>query len=111
MELSTARTMTPTSAKMARDMPTMPSAPEDEEGELDAYGKGDVGAHDAHAAAGEPMASGSLAGSSSIITTSAASMAASEPSAPIAMPTSARGKHRRVVHAVAHEGDPCRPWI
>ena len=27
---------------------------EDEEGELDAYGKGDVGAHDAHAAAGEP---------------------------------------------------------
>ena len=50
------------------------------------------------------MALAIFSGSSSISTTSAASMAASEPMAPMAMPISARRQHRGVVDAVAHKG-------
>jgi hypothetical protein len=64
---------------------------EDEEERLDRQREDDVLVHDAQRARREMrMACAILAGSSSISTTSAASMAASLPSAPMAMPTSAR---------------------
>ena len=50
-----------------------------------------------------------LDGLSSMSTTSAASMAASEPIAPMAMPMSARVSTGRVVDAVAHEGQLALP--
>ena len=83
-------TITPTSAKMAAHIPAIPSAPSSRHSALMPSANTMFWCTMRRVRRAMRIASAIFAGSSSISTTSAASMAASEPSAPMAMPTSAR---------------------
>ena len=82
--------MTPTSANTAHHMLAMPTAPSSRNSPLTVSAKTMFSYTIRIHLRAIRMARLTLAGSSSISTTSAASMAASDPSAPMAMPTSAR---------------------
>ena len=87
-----ASTITPTSAKIAIHMLAMPTAPRTRQSSLTPRANQMFSLTIAMHFLAMRTAFATLLGSSSISTTSAASMAASDPMAPMAMPTSARAR-------------------
>ena len=105
--LSTARIMTPTSAKIASHMFARPSAPSDQADELDADGKDDVLVDDAQALAGDPDRLGDL---HRIVVHQDHVRGLDRRVRPHGAHGDAdvrAAQHRRVVDAVAHEGELC----